>query len=84
MSLRNGYAKKSARFVIEFCPAICYHTYRHANSLKKEVDSMTESGLLIFLGVIILFVVTVAVVTVVSAVTSSVAAIAQKNFDEEE
>lgn len=84
MSLRNGYVKKSARFVIEFYTVMRYHTYRHANNGKKEVESMTESGLLIFLGVLILFVVTVAVVTVVSAVTSSVAAIAQKNFDEEE
>lgn len=44
---------------------------------------MTESGLLIFLGIIVLFVVVVAVVTVVSAVTSAVAAVAQKNFEDE-
>lgn len=54
------------------------------NHSEKEDESMTESGLLIFLGIIVLFVVIVAVVTVVSAVTSAVAAVAQKNVEEEE
>ena len=45
---------------------------------------MTESGMLVFLGGLILFVVIVAVVTVVSAVTSSVSAFAHKNAEEEE
>ena len=45
---------------------------------------MTESGLLIFFGIIILFVVIVAVIAVVSAVSGAVGAIVNKNIEEEE
>ena len=45
---------------------------------------MTDSSLIIFLGILILLVVIVAVIAVVSAVSGAVAAVAHKDIEEEE
>ena len=50
----------------------------------KGRENMTESGLLIFFGILILVVVIVAVIAVVSAVTSAIGAISHKDIEEEE
>ena len=44
---------------------------------------MTEGGLLIFLGILILFVIIVAVIAVVAAVSGAAAAIADQHKEEE-
>ena len=44
---------------------------------------MTEGGLLIFLGILILFVIIVAVIAVVAAVSGAAAAIADEDKEEE-
>ena len=45
---------------------------------------MTDSSLIIFLGILILLVVIVAVIAVVSAVSGAVAAVAHKDIEEED
>lgn len=57
----------------------------YSKKVKSEMEKMSETGLLIFLGVIILFVVIVAVIAVVAAVSGAVGAIVGgKNSEEEE
>lgn len=48
-----------------------------------EMEGMTESGLLIFLGALILLVIIAAVIAVVSAVSGTAAAIADEEDGEE-
>lgn len=58
--------------------------YRKMNSLLNQMEvEMTEGGLLIFLGLILLLVVIVAVIAVVASVAGASAAIVDEEDSEE-
>jgi hypothetical protein len=61
---------------------LCYNSFHPIRFVRKGDEHMTEGGLLIFLGLIVLLVAVVAIIASVASVVSAVAAVEDEDSED--